>query len=511
MQPTFDTLPIGEAWLSRLQALGIHEPTPVQAEAIPLLHANKDVIVQSQTGTGKTLAYLLPLLDRIDPAEKKVQAVVLVPTRELGMQIVDVAGKLTEGTSILAQPLIGGASVARQLEKLKLHPQLVVGTPGRIAELLKTRKLTMHHVRTIVLDEADQVFQLSSVKEVETILSGALRDRQLAFFSATIPDELIGVADRWMNEPVRLTAGPPEAAPAKVEHLYLVCEDRDRIDTLRRAIRTLQPKKAIIFITDTEVAAEVEGKLRYSGLRIGSLYGDADKLARSKVIRQFREGRLPLLLATDVAARGLDFPDITHVFHFEPAADADHYLHRSGRTGRMGRSGTVVSLVTEKERFILDKFAKRLGISFERKRLYGGELTGPGERRGRAAEEPRSGRAEAGAPSEPGRPAERAGRGSAPQKPAGARPPSGAGLTREDAAGGPSAERAAERRAPLGGAAAGKPARSGAERAGEPSARTSAAGPAPGKAKAEFKEARHRDRKNKGAPKWLKEKRDREN
>lgn len=497
MQSTFDTLPIGKDWLPRLQAMGVNEPTPVQAEAIPLLQAGKDLIAQSQTGTGKTLAYLLPLLDGIDPAVKQVQAVVLVPTRELGMQIVDVATKLTEGTGILAQPLIGGAAVGRQKDKLRLHPQLVVGTPGRIAELLKTRKLTMHYVRTIVLDEADQVFQLSSVKEVESILRGAMRDRQLAFFSATIPTELIQVADRWMREPVRLHAEPGQAAPAKVEHQYLVTEERDRVDTLRRAIRLLKPKKAIVFITDTEIAAEVEAKLRYGGLSIGSLYGDANKMARAQVIRQFREGRLPLLLATDVAARGLDFPDITHVFHFEPATDADHYLHRSGRTGRMGRGGTIVSFVTEKERFILDKFAKRLGVTFERKELYGGELIDPGERRERRSPAPQAG----ARPSREGAPA--------------AKPASrSAGLS-----GGDKPESAARRQAAD---AASTASRSGQAvggpdmqpvksiREAEPLARTSSS-PVPGKAKDERKDERHRDRKNKGAPKWLKEKRDKGN
>ncbi|MDB5052903.1 MAG: box helicase [Bacilli bacterium] len=377
MQPSFETLTIDQLFIKALQDMDITSPTPIQVEAIPLVLEGKDVIAQSQTGTGKTLAYLLPTLQKINRDLKQLQVMILVPTRELGMQIIVEIEKLAQQSEILAQSLIGGASVSRQIDKLRLHPQIVVGTPGRILELIKVKKLSMHYVQTIVVDEVDQVFDLGSMQEVEAVLKSAMRDRQILFFSATITDAIQTAALRWMNEPAVIHINPEQRASETLEHLYFVCEEREKIDILRRLIRLYNPKSAIVFINETDDAAEVMGKLRHGGLSIEALYGEASKQERARAMSGFREGRFQLLLATDVAARGLDLTNVTHVINLDLPVDADHYVHRAGRTGRMGRKGTVLSIVARKQQFIIDKYAKTLGVSFVQKDMYEGKIVAP--------------------------------------------------------------------------------------------------------------------------------------
>jgi ATP-dependent RNA helicase DeaD len=476
----FEQLLIEPLYVQKLEEMGMQEPTPIQAEAIPPLLQGKDVIVQSQTGTGKTLAYLLPALQRIDPAQKQLQILVLVPTRELGMQIMQEIEKLTQEGPIRAQALIGGAATSRQIEKLRLHPHIVVGTPGRIQELVKVRKLSLHHIRTVIVDEVDQVFELGSMNEVEAILKGMLKTRQLVFVSATIPKSIAEAGRKWMQEPVVIRINPEQITAGSLEHLYVVCQEREKIDTLRRLVRLINPPLAIVFINATNDIAEAVGKLQYVGLSVEALYGEAGKQERAKVMSDFREGKFQLLLATDIAARGLDIEGVTHVFHLDPPVNAEYYVHRVGRTGRMGRKGTAISIITRKEQFILDKFEKALGITIQPKAMYEGRLVDPADDRSAAAK--RSRRAEA-------RPAG----GDASARGDAARARQGTALRAGSAnAAGPDA--------PAGSvSAAKKPAFAG----GAPSA---AAGKAAGPSKAQ----RERERKNKGAPKWLKAKKDNE-
>lgn len=379
MHKGFEALSIDKHYLERLKAMGFSEPTPVQAEAIPAMLEGKDVVVRSGTGTGKTIAYLLPVLHKVDPSLKKLQAVILSPTRELGMQILQELEKLTAGTSLEVQALIGGAAINRQMDKLKLHPQVIVGTPGRVIELLKLKKLSMHFVKTIVVDEVDQVFELGSIQEVDTIVKSALRDRQLGFFSATVPEKIADIANRWMNEPIFLNAEHNEKTAGAVDHLAFEAEERNKIEMLRRLVRFMNPKSAIVFTNEVDKIGEVLAKLKHVGLSIEALYSEAGKQERARVMNGFRDRQFQLLLATDIAARGLDIPDVTHVFHFDLPIDADHYVHRSGRTGRMGKNGIVVSILTRKEWFIIEKFEKKLGIPIRHKALYEGQLVSPEE------------------------------------------------------------------------------------------------------------------------------------
>ncbi|MEF3307170.1 DEAD/DEAH box helicase [Paenibacillus sp. GYB003] len=483
MKATFESLGIGSALAEALARHGIVEPSKIQEEAIPAVLAGGDLLAQSQTGTGKTIAYLLPIMEKIDPAAKELQAVVLTPTRELGVQVAAEIEKLGAASGIRGQALIGGAALSRQVERLKLHPHIVVGTPGRIAELLGMRKLKMHRVRTIVIDEADQMFALGAAKEAEGIIESALRDRQLLFFSATLTPDVRRLAGRWMREPREIEVDPGSRTAGGIEHLVFVCEERDKLDTLRRLVRLYDPKSALVFVNELDAIAEVASKLRHAGLSAEALYGDAPKQERTTLLGRFRSGKLQTLVATDVAARGLDIEGLTHVFHLQPALDADHYVHRAGRTGRMGRSGWSVSIVTEQEMFIIRKFEKQLGIAVHRKAMYKGQVVEPHEVRGGPARG-------AGGRDNGGREA------SARQadKPA-----------RAEAGGKPGAGSAADRRPLL--------ARTGGFRTmGAASIRNERENAPSHPETAQRKKASERaaDRKNKGAPRWLKEKQNRD-
>ncbi|MGX4587281.1 DEAD/DEAH box helicase [Paenibacillus chitinolyticus] len=496
MYDNFEQLQIAPVWAEKLKERGIGRPTAVQAEAIPLILTGRDAIVQSQTGTGKTLAFLLPALQRIDVNAKRVQAAIIVPTRELGMQILRVAEDLIGDGPIKCQALIGGAALARQVEKLKKgSPHLIIGTPGRINELIKARKLNVHHVSMLVVDEVDHVLELGSMKEVYSIFKALQRSSQSLFFSATIPAEIGQAAESLMNDPAEIRINPDQRTASTLEHLAFNCEARNKIDTLRRIIRLYEPPKAMVFVNATADVSEVVSKLQHLGLSVEALYGEAGKQQRANVMQSFREGKFQLLLATDVAARGLDIEEVTHVINLDMPLNAEYYLHRAGRTGRMGRSGTVISIVAPKERFIIDKFRKSLRISIHEKEMYEGRVVDAGQG-------PRSGfrgalrRDDAGAAARVSGTARSASGGEAP----------GAGGERL------STDRRGESGRSGAPARTGRGSASAASRSGAGEGRGGAArgdsAQQPVSRKAARKQETAQDRKNKGAPKWLKAKRD---
>lgn len=487
----FEAIGLNERLASLLAEAGMTGPTPVQQAAVPPLAQGRDAILRSPTGSGKTLAYLLPVLQRIDPQRRETQAAVLAPTQELAMQIVRVAETYGEPLGIKTVALIGGAALSRQLERMKQRPHLVVGTPGRVREVAKLKKLPLHQVKMIVVDETDRVFSLGGKGDVEAILKGADRERQTVFVSATRSEAMREAESRWLRDPWMPEDEGEEAAsglPPTIDHVYLVCDRRDKIDTVRRLIRNLRPAGALIFVNDIERIGELLSKLRYEGFAVDALYGDTPGRERSDAMRKFREGRTKLLIASDVAARGLDIPGLPLVIQFEPALDADHYVHRAGRTGRMGRSGRSITLIEPQERFIMAKLSKQLAIELTEKALREGRLLSVEEarraRKGREEEASSSAAptrdASSGAKGKPGI-GSRPGRSSAAAS-AGARPA------------------AASRRAGAGhvGGAGAEAAAPAAPRKPEP--------PKPSRA-AKIKADRKRDNKNKGAPRWLKEKR----
>jgi ATP-dependent RNA helicase DeaD len=374
---SFIGLGISSPYLERLIERGLKTPVPVQNNTIPAMIEGRDVIVHSATGTGKTLAYLLPLLQKLDTGSKDLQFLIIVPTQELAMQIVREIEWLAGREAVAA--LIGGAAVTRQIDKLKSHPPFVVGTPGRLNELMNARKLKLHQVRTVVIDEVDQVFSLGAKGEVESLLRNVPKERQLVFVTATLTGLVNECAARWMKEPITIKGQTLSEANSAVEHHYIVCQQRDKIDMVRRLIRTVNPTSALIFVNDTEVIGALQAKLTYANLDVESLYSEAGKQDRASVMQRFSSGRLQLLIASDIAARGIDVENISHVINFDPPSDAEKYVHRSGRTGRMGKVGTVITLVTGSEKYLIGKFVTKLGILFSEKTLAYGELREAGQ------------------------------------------------------------------------------------------------------------------------------------
>ncbi|MEH6980275.1 DEAD/DEAH box helicase, partial [Bacillus pseudomycoides] len=344
--------------------------TEVQKQAIPTILEGQDVIAESPTGTGKTLAYLLPLLHKINPEVKQPQVVILAPTRELVMQIHEEVQKFTIGTDISGASLIGGADIKRQVEKLKKHPRVIVGSPGRILELIRMKKLKMHEVKTIVFDEFDQIVKQKMMEAVFDVIKSTMRDRQLVFFSATMTKAAEEVARDFAVDPqlVRITRTETKSL---VEHTYIVCERREKNDYIRR-IMHMGNVKAVAFLNDPFRLDEITEKLKFRKMKAAALHAEANKQEREATMRAFRHGNLEILLATDIAARGLDIDDLTHVIHLELPDTLDQYIHRSGRTGRMGKEGTVVSLVTPQEERKLLQFAKKLGIQFKKHEMFKG-------------------------------------------------------------------------------------------------------------------------------------------
>nr|WP_241254635.1 DEAD/DEAH box helicase [Brevibacillus sp. SYP-B805] len=369
---------IPASFVEHLTERNIVTPTPVQTAVIPPILAGKDVLAESPTGSGKTLAYLLPLCARLDAESKEIQGLILAPTHELAMQIFREAERVLAVSGLHAVALIGGVDPKRQLEKLKTRPAVVVATPGRLKELLEQRKVKVHTVKTVVVDEADRLLDEGFAAAVRDVLRRLMRDTQRLFFSATLPESIVSLIEPLVKEPVIIRAEAP-ASRMKVLHFYLVSEGRKKVDTLRRLLRLVNARSAIVFVNTLEKVEEIVAKLRYHHLECRLLHRDASKEERAHTLQQFRAGAFPVLIATDVAARGIDIPGVECVVHFDPAADADAYVHRSGRTGRMGAAGLVFSIIEPRERFILEKFSKRLNLPIVEKAMSYGALVDPAD------------------------------------------------------------------------------------------------------------------------------------
>ncbi|KIL48245.1 DEAD/DEAH box helicase [Jeotgalibacillus soli] len=357
------------------QEAGFGELTAVQEQVIPLMQEGRDVLAESPTGTGKTLAYAIPLIERMDVTKRLPQAVILAPSKELSMQILDVIQTWGKPSGVRATSIIGGANVKRQLEKLKKQPHIIVGTPGRILELIKQKKLKMHEVKTVVLDEVDQLFLPEHTTAINDLIKSTLADqRQLAMFSATLPQETENQARLLMKDPALVRVDRSAALSSKVKHQFMVCEARDKMDWVRRIVRmsSMEGAKTLAFLREVRDVIITAEKLTYKNLEIAPLHSDLDKEERAASMRKFRKGEVPLMLATDVAARGLDIADVTHILHMDVAEDLEQYIHRSGRTGRAGAAGTVLSLVTPQEEKQLKRYAKELGVELEKVTVYRG-------------------------------------------------------------------------------------------------------------------------------------------
>ncbi len=361
---TFSELGMPQPLIAALAKQGITEPMPSQVAALPVLLAGKNAYINSETGTGKTLAYLLPLFCRIDPKQEATQIVIVAPTHELAIQIQRQSCDLAQNAAMPIRTLllIGGTSLDRQIEKLKKKPQIVVGSPGRIRELIAMGRLKPHTFKSIVVDEADRLLCDESLESVRKIILAAPRERQLVFVSATEQPESAKEIAALAPDVVMLQTS---AAPVNenIEHLFLVCEERDKPELLRKLIHAMNPDRAIVFVHRNETAEIVASKLAHHKVPVADLHGAYEKNDRKEAMDAFRAGRVQVLIASDIAARGLDIAGVTHIFNLDAPTQSKAYLHRVGRTARAGAKGVAVSLFTEPETRLVRRYHSELGIA----------------------------------------------------------------------------------------------------------------------------------------------------
>lgn len=367
------------AWVAALAKQGVTEPTAIQQAALPVLLAGRDACLNSETGTGKTLAYLLPIFTRLDADLAATQAVVLAPTHELALQIQRQCRDLAQaaGAPVRSLLLIGGTSIDRQLEKLKGKPHVVVGSPGRIRDLLEMRKLKAPAVRWVVIDEADRLLVGESLGLVRSILEFVPAGRQLVFASATEQAGSAAAIAELAPAAVLLRPGAG-AVNADITHLYLVCEKRDRLKLLRQLIAALDPARALVFAEDNDTAERATAQLDHHHVAVAELHADFGKFDRKQAMDDFRSGAARVMVASDVAARGLDLPGVTHVFNLDAPRQSRAYLHRAGRTGRAGAKGTAITLIAEGEVRLVRRYETDLGIALRQVRLREGKVVPAG-------------------------------------------------------------------------------------------------------------------------------------
>lgn len=361
-------------WQEKWEKAGFENAMPIQQQMIPEMLAGKDIVAESPTGSGKTLAYVLPILQSVDPEKKSIQAMIVAPSQELSMQIVNVLRDWTEGTAVTVTQLIGGANMQRQLEKLKKKPTIVVGTPGRLNELVKSKKLKMHEIKILVLDEGDQLMAREHRNIMKDLIEKAQYERQLVLVSATITEEVELVADRLMQEPVRLQVTAEDLPQfGKVTHSFIKVDEREKTDLLRR-ISHIEGVKALAFVNNLDQLLMKENKLKFRDAKIVTLHSELNKEERKRALDAFRKGEVSVLIATEVAARGLDIDAVTHVIHVDVPQTVDQYLHRSGRTGRAGADGEVLTLLSYMDERHYKKFTKELPSKPVQKVMHGGKL-----------------------------------------------------------------------------------------------------------------------------------------
>ena len=356
----FDQLGVSETLAVLLKKQGITAPTPVQEQAIPPMRAGRDVIAQAQTGTGKTLAFLLPLLEKIKPQGEVAQALVIAPTRELAIQIARVAEPLGTELGIGTIVIYGGADIERQKEKLRRHPQLIIGTPGRLLDHVRRGTLVLGSVNKIVLDEADEMLKMGFIEDVETLLGWTAQDYQLALFSATMPARIVQLTKNFMTNPARIHIEGERTTLENIEQIVISASEGEKIDRLCASINEEAPYLAMVFCATKERTHSLMMELAHRGYLVDALSGDLTQTQRAFVLRQFRAAKLQILCATDIAARGLDIEGVTHVYNYDLPPTVTDYIHRIGRTGRAGATGKAITLVAAHQHEKLRKMESAL-------------------------------------------------------------------------------------------------------------------------------------------------------
>ncbi|HEX2122988.1 MAG TPA: DEAD/DEAH box helicase [Thermoanaerobaculia bacterium] len=349
-----------------LTTLGYEAPTPIQERTIPILLSERDMIGQAQTGTGKTAAFALPILQRIDPKSRETQALVLAPTRELAMQVADAFHTYAAGMGqVKVLPVYGGAPIGHQLRALERGAQIVVGTPGRLIDHLDRGTLKLGALKTIVLDEADEMLKMGFIDDIERILSSAPKPRQTALFSATMPDEVMRIAKRYLDNPQRVEIEHKALTAPDIEQRFLNVSEGQKLEVLTKLLELEANEASLIFRRTKNGAAELAEKLEGRGFAAVAMHGDMTQPLRESVIRRLRAGQVEIVVATDVAARGLDVEQITHVINYDVPYDVEAYVHRIGRTGRAGRSGVATLFITPRERKMMREIERYTGSAIK--------------------------------------------------------------------------------------------------------------------------------------------------
>lgn len=381
MNKNFKDAGINEELVKGLEVAGITEPTEIQAAVLPSALLNLDVIGESVTGSGKTLAYLLPIFNRINSAAKENQAIILCPTHELSVQVVSEIRKLATNSKVpvTCQAVIGETSVKRQVESLKSKPHIIVGSPGRISELIMMKKIKAHTVKTIVLDEADRLMEDSKMTDCRAIIKATQKDRQLLAFSASMGDAALSQLKPIMKDPVLIRLGTVAVVNPNIEHYYIMTELRDKAETLRRLSYALEGQRILVFMNKNEYIQDMESRLKHHKVKVCSIYGASERGDRRDAVMGFRSGKYQIMIASDVAARGLDIQDLNVVVNADIPRNSEEYLHRVGRTARYKNTGIAISLVTGKEKSFLKDVSKELKITLAEKVIGHGQILDPEE------------------------------------------------------------------------------------------------------------------------------------
>ncbi len=350
MYDRFYEFGISDELLTTLSEMGFEEPTQIQKISIPPALKGKDIIGVAQTGTGKTASFGIPIVEKEARGQsKKPAALILVPTRELAMQVAQEMNKIGKIKGVISAPIYGGQSIERQIKSLRKGVDVVVGTPGRVIDHIKRKTLQLSQISTVVLDEADEMLNMGFIEDMETILSETPADRQTMLFSATMPEQIIKISKKYMNAPKKVRVDTKELVAAKIKQLFYEVRQGDKIKALTRILDVQDPALTLIFCHTKRDVDDLAGKLQTMGYDAGGIHGDFTQSARDDMMRKFKKGEIDILVATDVAARGLDINDVTHVFNFSIPQNPDSYVHRIGRTGRAGKKGIAITFVTPRE------------------------------------------------------------------------------------------------------------------------------------------------------------------
>lgn len=353
-QMRFEELNLSKELLRAVNDMGFEETTPIQSQAIPFIYEGRDVIGQAQTGTGKTAAFGLPLVDMVDPNDKSQQAIILCPTRELAIQVAEelkALSKYKEGIKTL--PVYGGQPIERQIHALKNGVQIIIGTPGRVMDHMRRRTIKLKNTKMVVMDEADEMLDMGFREDIEKILEDTPKTRQTLMFSATIPKPILELADKYLSNPQLVRVVHKELTVPSIEQYYFEVKEQDKVEALSRLIDFYNPNLALVFCNTKKRVDELLEQLQARGYSAEGLHGDMSQAQRDRVMAKFKNGAIDILVATDVAARGLDVDDVDVVVNFDVPQNDEYYVHRIGRTGRAGRSGKAFTLATGKDAYKL--------------------------------------------------------------------------------------------------------------------------------------------------------------